>query len=115
MRDVKKLSLRPYLGEIWVCASLNSLHKAYRKHTQTPYPYQDDPGGGRFIWLKGDCPADHIFLIWAATPHALAHEVSHVLLHTFKEIGHDPRDGGGEPFCYMLSQLLLEAKEVIDV
>lgn len=111
MKNVKKLSLRPYLGEVWVCASIKSLHKAYRKHTQTPYPYQDDPGGGRFIWLKGDCPADHLFLIWAATPHALAHEVSHVLLHTFKEIGHDPREGDGEPFCYMLSQLLMEAQE----
>lgn len=112
MKNVKKLSLRPYLGEVWVCASIKSLHKAYRKHTQTPYPYQDDPGGGRFIWLKGDCPADHLFLIWAATPHALAHEISHVLLHTFKEIGHDPREGDGEPFCYMLSQLLLETREV---
>ena len=112
MKNVKVLSLRPYMGEVWVCSTHESLRKAYKKHTKTAYPYQDDPGGGRYVWLQGNRPVDHVFLVWAATPHALAHEVGHVLLKTFSEIGHDPREGDGEPFCYMLSQLLLEAREV---
>lgn len=111
MKGVKVLSLRPYLGEIWLCETARTLHKAYQKHTKTAYPYCDDAGVGRYVWLKGDLPSDPIFLVWADTPHALAHEFSHVLLLTFKEIGHDPREGDGEPFCYMLSQLLMEAQE----
>jgi hypothetical protein len=62
------------------------------------------------VRLEGDALADTVWLVWAATPHALAHEFAHVLLQVFHTIGHDPREGDGEPFCYMLSQLLLEAQ-----
>lgn len=51
------------------------------------------------------------YLIWGKQPHTLAHEMSHAVLHVFERCGIDPRAGNGEPFCYMLSQLLLEAGE----
>jgi len=106
---VKTLSLRPYHGQILLCESLQELRKVYRRRTRQPYPYEDDPDGGRFIKLDGGETSDVLWLVFAATPYALAHEFAHVLLHTFRVIGHDPREGDGEPFCYMLSQLLLEA------
>lgn len=49
------------------------------------------------------------YLVWGAKQHTLAHELSHAVLHLFERCGIDPREAGGEPFCYMLSQLLLEA------
>lgn len=49
------------------------------------------------------------YLLWAEETHTMAHELSHVVLHTFERLGIDPREGNGEPFCYMLSQLMLEA------
>jgi hypothetical protein len=48
--------------------------------------------------------------IMELAPHTLAHEFSHVVLHVFERCGIDPREGSGEPFCYLLSQLLLDAK-----
>jgi hypothetical protein len=36
--------------------------------------------------------------------------LSHVMLNVFELVGIDPREAGGEPFCYMLSQLMLEAE-----
>jgi hypothetical protein len=106
---MRKLSLRPYHGAVWVCESLDELRAAYEKQMREPYPFADDPNGGRFVRLDRGCITRRIWLVWAATPHALAHEFAHVLLHTFGTIGHNPTEGDGEPFCYMLSQLMLEA------
>lgn len=106
---MKKLSLRPYHGEVWVVSTLDEMRATYRRKTKTAYPYEDDPKGGRFVLLEGESLGDRVWLVWAQNQAALAHEFAHVLLHTFKTIGHDPREGDGEPFCYMLSQLILEA------
>ena len=106
---VKSLSLRPYHGEIRLCDSLAELRKEYRRLTRERYPYEDDPEGGRYVKIvAGD--GGPKWLVFAANHHCLAHEFAHVLLHTFGTLGHDPTAGDGEPFCYMLSQLLLEAK-----
>lgn len=50
-------------------------------------------------------------LIWWTRPETLVHELAHVVLDIFTEVGIDPRTGNGEPFCYMLSQLHLEAMQ----
>jgi hypothetical protein len=106
---LKRLSLRPYHGTVWLCESLDELRKAYRRKTREAYPYTDDPKGGRYVKLTGPTVMDTVWLIFAANQAALAHEFAHVLLQTFNRIGHDPTEGDGEPFCYMLSQLMLEA------
>lgn len=106
---MKSLSLRPYHGEVRVCRSRKELRKQYRELIGSEYPYTDDPGGGRYVLVERKKLTDRVWLVWAATPHALAHEFAHVLLITCREIGHDPREGDGEAFCYMLSQLILEA------
>lgn len=51
------------------------------------------------------------YLVWAPSSNVLAHELSHILFHVFDRCGMDPRDSGGEAFCYMLSQLMLDAKK----
>jgi len=108
---MKKLSLRPYHGEVWYCQTLDEIHKAYRRLVKQEYPYKgaDDPIGGRFILIERGRLIDRVFLVFAPKAHCLAHELAHVLLIVFKTIGHDAREGDGEPFCYMLSQLMLEA------
>lgn len=108
---MKKLSLRPYHGTIWLCGSIDELLKAHKRVTRAPWPHGDsDPNGGRFVMLENGSVGNRIFLVYAHNLAALAHEFAHVLLIVFRTIGHDPREGDGEPFCYMLSQLLLEAE-----
>jgi hypothetical protein len=51
------------------------------------------------------------YLIWAKDAAQLAHEIAHVVLHVFERCGIDPRECNGEPFCYMLSQLMIDAKK----
>jgi hypothetical protein len=106
---MKKLSLRPYHGTIWLCKNYEELHKAYKRLTQNTYPYQDGKTGGRYVVINGDTLGDRVYLVWASSKEYLAHEYCHVLLHVCDTIGYDPREGDGEPFCYMLSQLLLES------
>lgn len=106
---MRSLSLRPYHGEILLCESATEMRKQYRRLTRQAYPYEDSEHSGRFVLLDRGSLADRVWLVRAVSPETLAHEFAHVLLHTFKAIGHDPRDGDGEPFCYMLSQLMLEA------
>lgn len=104
--NVKQLSLRPYHGTIHVCNSLESLQAEYRRITGQEYPFNDD-GNGRYIKLDGD-NGDVLWLAWGDSIKSLVHELSHILLHTFGHIGHDPTQGDGEPFCYMLSALMDE-------
>lgn len=107
---LKKLSLRPYHGTIWLCDSIEEFKRRYKRVTRQECPYSPDPNGGQFVLLELATLGDRIFLVYARKAWALAHEFAHVLLIVFRTIGHDPREGDGEPFCYMLSQLLLEAQ-----
>jgi hypothetical protein len=61
--------------------------------------------GGRFS-AGGGKDGLWTYLIWANTPKSLVHEICHVVLHVFERCGMDPRECQGEPFCYMVSQIL---------
>jgi hypothetical protein len=107
--EYKNLSLRPYPGEIRLFSNLMHMRAFYEHKTGERYPYEDSHASGRFVRVDGKTSADTLWLIYARRPHVMAHEFAHVLLHLFREIGSDPADGNGEPFCYMLSQLMLDA------
>lgn len=49
---MKKLSLRPYHGTIWLCESVDEMHKAYKRLTKEKWPHGDtDVNGGRFCYM----------------------------------------------------------------
>ncbi len=64
---------------------------------------------GRMSGKYDDTKRKPTYIVWAKNKSYLAHELSHVILHVFELTGIDPREANGEPFCYMLSQLMLEA------
>lgn len=104
---VQELSLRPYHGRLFVAYSIQGYERAHQRLFRTP-DVLTCVQEGRFSGGEGK---DGIwtYLVWGGKPHTLAHELAHVVLHVFERCGIDPREGSGEPFCYMLSQLLLEA------
>lgn len=106
-RGVRELSLKPYPGRLFMASSRAAYEAASKKLLMT-----DDklnPGiSGRFLVGPGRDGMTTI-LIWAENSAYLAHELSHAILYTFDLCGIDPRQAGGEPFCYLLSQLLLDA------
>lgn len=104
---MRELSLRPYNGRLFVVKRAKSYEKAHAKLFKTP-DILTCAQGGRFSCGEGK-DGMWTYLVWASNPHMLAHELSHVVLHVFERCGIDPREAGGEPFCYMLSQLLLDA------
>lgn len=106
----KVLSLRPYPGEIRLFRNLQWLKWHYKNHTGDDCEYDSESTGGLFVKLEEKKSNRIIWLIYAKEPHVLAHELSHVLFHTFEIIGAKPQSGNGEPFCYMLSQLMIDAK-----
>ena len=106
MRGIRKLSLRPYVGNLYAASS----KKAYESAHETLFKRPDVllcSQRGRFSGGQGQ-DDKWTYLIWGPTPATLAHELSHCVLHVFELCGIDPREAGGEPFCYMLSQLVLE-------
>lgn len=108
---VRTLSLRPYPGEIKLFDDLKHFRAYYEAHTGEKYPYTDEPKGGRYVRLEGNgTEMDAKWLVYGRKPHVLAHEFTHILLQVWKRIGSEPHEGGGEPFCYMLSQLMLDAR-----
>ena len=102
----KELSLRPYHGRLFVVTTKKSYERAHKRLFKTP-DVLTCATAGRFSGGEG---RDGLwaYLVFAPEPHLLAHEFSHVLFHVFERCGMDPRDSGGEAFCYMLSQLMLE-------
>ncbi len=108
--DYKRLSLRPYPGEILLFGRLDWMRGKYTALTGEHYPYRDEPKGGRFIKIDNPDSSKIVYLVYGKAPHVLAHEFSHIILHTFEMCGIDPIASKGEPFCYMLSQLMLDAR-----
>lgn len=104
---MKELSLRPYHGRLFVVKTTKQYEKAHKKLFNTP-DVLTCAKAGRFVGGEGK-DGMWTYLVWGNKSHDLAHELSHVVLHVFERCGIDPRDSGGEPFCYMLSQLLLDA------
>lgn len=102
---MKELSLQPYNGSIALCSSIEEMQSIFTKRTGAPWPY-GETGGGRYVKLDFDDQRKILWLVYADCTATLAHEFSHVLLKTFKFIGHDPCEGDGEPYCWMLSYLL---------
>jgi hypothetical protein len=107
---VKALSLRPYNGKLFVATSRQDYERSHIKlfggadPLLTGYCGRYAAGSGPDgVWT---------YLIWADAAHTLAHELSHVILHVFERCGIDPRQADGEPFCYMLSQLMLDASRI---
>lgn len=107
---MKTLSMRPYPGNVHIAATRSEYQ---RKHKEM-FGHKDagltKSNSGRMTGRTLE-PKGVEYLVWGAEPCYLAHEIAHVILNSFEAIGIDPREAGGEPFCYMLSQLLLEAWE----
>lgn len=103
---MRELSLRPYNGRLFVVRNKAEYSKAHVRIFRKPDVLtcgQD----GRFSGGEGK-DGMWTYLVYAGKNHSLVHELSHVVLHVFERCNIDPRDSNGEPFCYMLSQLMLD-------
>jgi hypothetical protein len=107
---MKELSLRPYPGIVRVCGTRKRFKKEYRKLFGDGDHGLTESKKGRMVGKWSDADEKPIYIVYGDSSAYLAHELSHAILHVFELVGIDPRAGDGEPFCYMLSQLLLEAE-----
>lgn len=106
---MKELSLRPYTGRLFIADSRKDYEKAHKKLFKTP-DVLTCAQHGRFVGGEG-MDGCWTYLVWAKGHEQLAHEFCHVLFHVFERCGINPNDSGGEAFCYMLSQLLIDARQ----
>jgi len=105
---MRELSLRPYHGRLFVAKTPKEYEAGHIKLFRSP-DVLTCAQNGRFSGGEGK-DGMWTYLIWGHKPHNVAHEIAHTVLHVFERCGIDPREGNGEPFCYMLSQLMLEAR-----
>ena len=103
-----ELSLRPYPGRLFLAGCRAEFEALFAARVGEPPTAARALHRGRFAGREAKDGA-WTYLVWASSPHSLAHEIGHVVLDLFDWCGIDPRSGGGEPFCYLLSQLLLDA------
>ena len=106
----KTISLRPYFGNVTVCKTRTGYQREYTKLFGTPDVALKAGANGRMSGKYDEKKMRPEYVVWAKNRSYLAHELSHVVLHVFELADIDPRAANGEPFCYMLSQLMLEAK-----
>lgn len=105
---MKKLSLRPYHGNLYIAKTRKEYERQHEKLFKTP-DLLTCAQAGRFNGGEGR-DGMWTYIIYAENSAVLAHELMHCLFHVWERAGMDPRDSGGEAICYMLSQLMLEAK-----
>lgn len=102
-----ELSLRPYSGKCYLVRNKAEYHKAHEEL----FVGEDILTcniEGRMCAGEGK-DGYWTYLVYANKPHYLAHELCHVIFHVFERAGINPSDSAGEAFCYMLSQLMLDA------
>jgi len=106
---MRKLSLAPYNGQLFLVRTAKAYEKAHRKL----FKARDKitvAQAGRFFGGEGK-NRKWTYLVWASEPHILAHELAHVVFHVFERCGVHTSGGNDEPFCYLLSQLILDASK----
>jgi hypothetical protein len=107
MKGVVELSLRPYHGKLHVCNTRKAYEKAHKALFKTA-DILTCAQHGRFCAGEG-LDGMWTYIVYADNLSYLSHELAHVLFHVFKRCGIKPGDSGGEAFCYMLSQLMIES------
>ena len=104
---MKKILLTPYYSHVIVTRTPAEAKRTYRRlYKKDLHIAHNTYGLTVTLGSKGHVNA---YFVYARSTSDLAHEFGHVLLRLFKEIGSDPTEGSGEPFCYMLSHLMGEA------
>lgn len=107
-QGLRELTLRPYPGVVFVTKD----RKAFVRAARDLFGRDEDLRGKAGRFLQEPCwYHPHTALVWWSNPETLAHELAHVCFGVFDMIGADPREGREEPFCYLLSQLYLEATQ----
>jgi hypothetical protein len=103
---MREISLRPYNGRLFIASSKSDYEKSHKKLFKTPDVLTCAHDGR----MSGGEGMDKMwtYLVWANKPSSLAHELSHVIFHVFERCGINPSDSLGEPFCYLLSQLIID-------
>lgn len=109
IRGVIQHSLAPYPGEVLICRT----PKLYRKTCAMfcSEPVELPTGDGVCAFCTG--PQGVLYVLWARDVASLVHECSHAVLDTFSRIESDPREGCGEPFCYLLDTLVSAALPIL--
>lgn len=108
MMKARELSLRPYHGRLFLAGTPKQYEAAHAKLFKRLDVLSCEQCG-RFSSGQGK-DGLWTYLVWGKEPPQVAHELAHVVLHVFERCGIDPREANGEPFCYMLSQLLIDAR-----
>ena len=106
---MKKIPLTPYPGEMLLTRCPKEFARAYRRLTGEAYRHEVSTGGVSVKMISTTHEDVELVYVEPKRNDYLAHEIGHVLLRLFKSIGSDPADGSGEPFCYMLSELMRRA------
>lgn len=104
----KVLSLRPYSGAVEVYTSPEAFAAQYQdmhfEHKKTDLANT----AGKFALMEHRTTGERRYLVLAPSVSTLVHELSHVALCVFEHIGADPREGNGEPYCYLIGQMMVD-------
>lgn len=108
-REVKKLSLRPYVGTLYVARTRKAYEKAHVALFGEEDPLEDDTDGMFSTNTTED--GKLVYLAYAGSPHLWVHELSHVVIHLFEYLQNPITSDNSEPFCYLLHTLWRETLE----
>ena len=109
---MKTIPLSPYPGVVYFTEDAAEYRRKFKKLTSRPADLRHNALGQTAQLHARGYPNSYIVLAREdETGATLAHEMAHVCLDLFKDLGMDPAQNNGEPFCYLLDHLISEAKQ----
>lgn len=101
-RKYKQVLIQPYGYWLTVFSDWGEYSKEVKKRTGKALNDKEKPAGKTHFLARN---GERLLLVYAQDDATLAHELTHVILMIFEEIGSDPRESNGEPAAYLMSYL----------
>ena len=104
-KGIKKISLRPYVGTLYVARTRKAYERAHIVLFGEPDELSEDTAGNFSTNGNG------VYLAYADSPDLWVHELSHVVIHLFEYLQNPITTENSESFCYLLHTLWKETFE----
>ena len=108
-KGIKKISLRPYVGTLYVARTRKAYERAHIVLFGEPDELSEDTGGNTST--NTTVEGKLVYLAYADSPDLWVHELSHVVIHLFEYLQNPITSDNSEPFCYLLHTLWKETFE----
>lgn len=105
-------SFRPYAGRLFATCDMKAFSRECERVFGAVIEIETGVKGRIYSAMAKD--GHWTCVVYAENAWTMAHELAHAVLYMFERIDVRAESGNGEPFCYLLEQLMLDTKKLYE-